>query len=1288
MLTDPLEIGMKSKSPRSFASRFVSTAVLAAALPLAAAQEPAPPQPPPAVVSNGADAAALAVLDTARRAYNEGKFDASAERFREFLKTNAQKKEASAAQYGLALSLLEFPQKDNAAIVAALQEVIKKTDAVERPFALYYFATTQRAEGLQLLDQAAAKPTEAVNLRGKAATHFADTAKTFAQAGDAFESLAKAKPAVEGDIANQTWFLRARADQTDMLLQAGNQKDALELTKKLLGDKDFAKNPLRGLLLYQSGCAHFGLKEYRLAGRSLSKLAPFDQPFGVHARYLLSRVHHLSDEFPEAAVGYKALVADYEQQKKMAAEAMKNPAAWKPEERARFENLLKPAPDHIARATYYYAQLQTEAGEFGEALTVFNSFIQQFPTHALIDEAKLRQGYCFIQAKNFAEATKALQPLLAHAQLADRALWWNARAQLGGADPANAPAVEQAAKAAIDSLQKAAEKAAALTQNDPEAKSRRADILLELGDAQQAARQFKEAAATYAKVAAEFPASRTAEEASQRQISALHLGGMYKESDELCLKFEKTFPKSMLLDIVWFRGAENAYLSAMAAANDAKANENHAVWEKQFDEAIARYKRVIEKYPEFTYINLTRYGLGTAQYQRGLHADAFDTLTNILDADRNGELAQVNYLLAEALLRRLPSETHDALQAGKMLDRAEQAARLLEKYAAAQGKTPQGADALLKLGHCYQRMGIVIIDALERPKVLAQARQAYEKILNEHGNSVVMPAAVMERAAVINLMGDVNGAMNEYNRFNGDPLKQSPIAPLALIRQSTLLQSQNRAGDAVNVMAECRKRYEDNLKKDAVRSAWVPQIQYEHGLALKSAGKIAEARAIFEAIAKEFDKTPDATLAIWRAAQCRREELQGAIAAANAILRKPDTKPEQAAEALKSIEQSLVAIRQTAESLKSDVAKQASSSASEIQLRMLYEAAWCYRALADAEIDAARRNASAKILSRYAENWKKVNANQPMPPLFTAEVPLADVPPQPSEKAAQDQYRTILTLAPVSPLSTRIRLELAEMLERRDQYDAALDLLATALEDNPPLDLAERARLRIAACLLAKNDAKLSLQHAQAVTKNPQSPHMGDALFLIGECQVQSKDWNNAITTFANFRDKDPFRNMNVLTERGLYRLSHAFAQAQRMDESRQALEQIVQRFPQSPLAVDSRMQIAAFWEKANQFDNAYNNYAEIARKFAGDVAVRAQFQMAKNRAAQKRWAEAAKEFLIVANHHDSPELSAEALVEAGQAQLEQKQNSEAKATFERVLKDYPASKSIETAKKRLAEIK
>ena len=60
----------------------------------------------------------------------------------------------------------------------------------------------------------------------------------------------------------------------------------------------------------------------------------------------------------------------------------------------------------------------------------------------------------------------------------------------------------------------------------------------------------------------------------------------------------------------------------------------------------------------------------------------------------------------------------DALQANRLIDNAEQAAKLLESFVAAQPKTPQTPDALLKLGHCYQRIGVLLLNAEEKRQTL------------------------------------------------------------------------------------------------------------------------------------------------------------------------------------------------------------------------------------------------------------------------------------------------------------------------------------------------------------------------------------------------------------------------------------------------------------------------------------------------------------------------------------------------------------------------------------------
>src|SRR5262249_19264327 len=325
----------------------------------------------------------------------------------------------------------------------------------------------------------------------------------------------------------------------------------------------------RGLGLYYHGFASFLLKDYLAAGRSLNQLTPFTDPvYGTHARYLLARIHHLDDERAEAAGHYAGVVAEYAKQKQAAAEPLKRPDQLKndPEEKARLEALVREVPpDHVARANFYLAVLQYEGGRFADALPRLAVFVQQHPTSPLAVEARLRQGFCQVQLRQFADAVRTLQPVAEkEPALADQARLWTGKAQAGAADPNN-PNYAQALKPALDTLTAAAAKAQQLMATDPSAKGRRAEILLELGDTQQLAKQYKEAAATYGQILKEESLPQRAEEVVQRQATALHLAGDYAESDKVCALFQQKYPKSPLLPAVLFRHAENAYFASLAA---------------------------------------------------------------------------------------------------------------------------------------------------------------------------------------------------------------------------------------------------------------------------------------------------------------------------------------------------------------------------------------------------------------------------------------------------------------------------------------------------------------------------------------------------------------------------------------------------------------------------------------------------------------------------------------------------------------------------------------------------
>jgi TolA-binding protein len=359
------------------------------------------------------------------------------------------------------------------------------------------------------------------------------------------------------------------------------------------------------------------------------------------------------------------------------------------------------------------------------------------------------------------------------------------------------------------------------------------------------------------------------------------------------------------------------------------------------------------------------------------------------------------------------------------------------------------------------------------------------------------------------------------------------------------------------------------------------------------------------------------------------------------------------------------------------------------QLRMHYESAWAFRLAADAEIQAARDKLSQEALQKRIEELKKLaaaNPGQQYPPPRAPEIPLKSVPVQPSEQAARDQYKALLAASADSALSQHARLEMAELHATRDEYDPAVQLLADGLDQEPPADMEERMRLRLGDCLLAKNDAKGAAEQFSHVSGKPTSPWAAEARYRTGECFAMLKDWTRAIEQWVAFRDQGPLQNLPNLSDRALLRLGHAFAHAGQWDQSRNVMETLLGRFPQSPWRFDARYGIGWALQSQKQHDPAVGIYTQVIRETAGEVAAKAQLQIGLCRRDQKRMPEAALALLVVPFTYDYPEWSAAALYEAARVfnDMQPPDKEQASALLKRLLKDYPESSWAKPAREQL----
>ncbi|MCS7168029.1 MAG: tetratricopeptide repeat protein, partial [Gemmatales bacterium] len=797
---------------------------------------------------------AQVLLDSAHRALNEKHYDAAIARYREFLQKFPNHTQANQARYGWAVALLEGPSRDYKTAAELLHPVLGQADFPFRPFAVYYAGWAQRGLGWQALRESYGKPPDqSANLQREAQARFEQAAKHFESAVGAFaQHFAQAEK--DPQAPWRDWLARARCDWAEMLLHTNRPKEALTAVEPFSHDPNLARTPYRLAARYYEGQARLLLGDPAGAGKALAELAPFTHPdFGLHARYLLGRAHHELGDRAEAALHYDQVLSGYQTFREQATKMLQNPASFgnDPEQRARLESWLQQPPEFVQRAALYRAMLFYEEEQFNECASRLEVLLKLNLPPGVLAEAQLRLGMCYVHSQQFDAAVKVLTALENHPTVGEWASWWLGRAHLGAAR-ATTPTNEARAQAAIQALRRALDRNAQRA-NDPEARLRRSDILLDLGDALQLARQFKEAANIYASVVQEKVHPQRVEEAWLRQAQALHLAGAWKESDELCRRFRESFPKSVLLPQVLFCAAENSYFLALQLSKEANTPEREKALRQALEQTVTRYRELVELYPEFPQRHSAWFTLGMCLYRLSEWEKAREAFRAIPQADRTGPLLLASFYEADCLIRLAPTDTSDALAAGRAQEAFTHAAKLLASFVDTAGKaSPYTPEALLKLAFCYRKLAELIAEPKERAQFLQQARQSCDRLYNEYPNHPMRGAAVLERAEALVLQGDINAASNELQRFLNEPFSRADMAPLALLRLAELHRNQNRPAEAVKVLELARQRYEAALGQDATKADWLAQLIYQHGLALQEAGKWPEARATYETVHKRF----------------------------------------------------------------------------------------------------------------------------------------------------------------------------------------------------------------------------------------------------------------------------------------------------------------------------------------------------------------------------------------------------------------------------------------------------
>jgi TolA-binding protein len=1192
--------------------------------------------------SSGRCDPAADLLTRAQSASDAGKYAEAARDFRAFLDQFPTHAQASAARFGLGKSLLRSGG-DYQEAATQLGRISDKELAFY-PAALVYRGLAERALGLAANEK-------------KRAAHFHTASVALTDASALFSARAKE--------ADREWATFARCALADVYLRTGRNKEAADITAALRRDPALERSRFRGLVHYYHGVACFLCQEFSAAGGSLNSAATEEAPFAAHARYLLARVFHETDEHAEALGQYQRVLADETAERARIAQALAQTNA--PADKARLQALSVRPPAYVCLAELQAARLLCERSRFDDARTLFSQFAAHSPRTPLATEARLLAAVCDLRLGQQAAAVGTLEDIAAHQPaLSKRALLWLGRAHLGAAsDTSDADERVDALDRAADCLRRAA---AGENLDNAAARQLHGEVLLDLAEAHTKAGRFQEASTFLERIAREKLLPGRGEELLQRRLSALNLAGDYAGSEKLVELFRKDHPNSILLSEVLFRHAENMHFLQRSAKTKPEPKDNEA------------YQAVILRSPDSGQANLARFAQALNAYRRGEWEPARKLVEDIPAPDLTGDVAAASFVLADCLIRLAPAQADDALAAGRLQEQLGNAAALLEGFAAENPDSPLAPEALLRLGICRQRLAALLPEGDERNKAYQAARSAYERVLAEYSQNEAGPFAAVGRArCLLAAGGEGSGeqAVRTLRRFASPPLRDHSAAPLALLVLATRLRAEDKLGEAARIMVVVQRHGEPGLVKDPKRASWLPLLQLHRGIALKEAGRHVEARAIFEHLQKRFPDRPEAFAAVLRWGQSSFEEANQMIEQGNQLLGQAQGKPAEteAANRIIAAGQKQMETALAYYETRAGQGKDAPAAASARPL-LLYDAAWLRRGRAEQEVEAARATLRDKRKAELqAQAAKTTPEGQPVPEVPVPEVPLEEVPLQPSEKAARKHYEELFNAFPDLPLTAGARLELAELEFQRGRHASAVEILEQALEKEPPEELADRVRLRLGECILARGDARAALAQFKTVMERQGSPHAPRGRLRAAEVLVRLGQWSAASDLLVPFRDQEPLQNIGGVSDVGLLRLGHALLRLKKEEEAKQAFRLVWERFGDGGWAPEARYGYAWARQQQLRHETAREGYQQAIGEAATETAARAQFQVGACLIELGKYAEAGDILRAMPAKYPFADLNALALLEAAHALRQLKKTDEAEQLFHQVLKDFPKSR-------------
>lgn len=704
--------------------------------------------------------------------------------------------------------------------------------------------------------------------------------------------------------------------------------------------------------------------------------------------------------------------------------------------------------------------------------------------------------------------------------------------------------------------------------------------------------------------------------------------------------------------------------------------------ENEFERAASRLGEAQATYPNSPLRAEMQYDQAVAQLRAGAREDAIDTLRafraahpdHAMSAEALHLMATTAHALEDYAASRTYSDQYLGQYAGgeRAADLAflsaenaflagdyENAANGFESFVEAHGEHSQAKSAAYRLGLSRDRLGNA-----------DGAREALAGVVNGKRT----PAPFAHALFVLGSIAFEKGEWKEAERQFFDYLSfdDQQNAADALIRLGLSQQRQNKHDSAVATYAR--------LLEEHPESVHGMQALFERGQALVALGRPDEAAESFESLLQleGVERFAPHALNHLGAIAMARSDYDEAAARYDAI-GSYEVDPALAGEALFQKGQALTALERF-----KDAEKAFAEVAAEYPL---HDRAALARA--NAALSIARQGDAARTLATIkAFDEKALGAVSPeLRTSLLYEKAWAQRSLEQNDDAAAT-YRTIIEIESASDLRPYARVELAELLAAKREFDNAAALLREVAydDDSLPGALHERGlyRLGVSEYELGRHrEAADTL--SQFIRAHDESGMIGSARLLCGESLFKLGEYREALPhleAVAKIEDAG-----DDLRAPALLRLGECRAHLQNWDASEEAFAQYLKAYPESDVWFQAQFGIGWARENDGRFDDAVAAYRTVVDRHQGATAARAQFQIGECLFAQKKHDEAVRELLKVDILYAYPEWSSAALFEAGKCFEAMHQIGQAKRQYELVQARYADTKWADMAGKRLADL-